>query len=217
MTKGVWESYARVYDRIINLSSLYNELLERTKNELPLEGRILEVGCGTGNFLLKIGKSKQVIVYGVDKSKEMLEHARKKLSEEGINAILLEGDAADLPFQDGYFNGVACLNVLYAVPDPQKVISEIYRVLRTGGICVVSGPKPDQDFDLLVSSLKKDVEGKVSKEDLEEFIRINSRLIGNAKLFDNSEVEDMLSRAGFSIKDSSSAYLGQAYFVVAQK
>ena len=143
----------------------------------------------------------------------MLRLAREKVPDAG----LFEGDAARLPFEDAFFDGVACLNVLYAVENPQKVVDEAYRVLKHNGVYVVSGPKPNQNFSLLIDSLRRDVDGKVNEDELSSFIEINKRLIENAKLYENKDVIRILESAGFSVKLSSSAYLGQAYFVVAQK
>ncbi len=212
MEKGWWEEYAKVYDRIICLSSLYNELLDRASNTFPLEGRILEVGCGTGNLLSRLKDEKRML-YGIDSSPDMLRSAKEKVP----GAVLVKGDAAKLPFKDAFFDGVACLNVLYVVENPQKVIGEAHRILKNSGIYVVSGPKPNQDFSLLVDSLRRDVDGKVSEDELSSFIEINKRLIENARLYENEDVVEMLESAGFFVKLNSSAYLGQAYFVVAQK
>jgi len=213
MKKGWWEEYAKVYDRIICFSSLYNELLDMAANTLSLEGRILEVGCGTGNLLSRLNDGKNRVLYGIDSSSDMLRLAEEKVPDAG----LFEGDAARLPFKEAFFDGVACLNVLYAVKNPQKVIDEAYRVLKHNGVYVVSGPKPNQNFSLLVNSLRKDVDGRVSEDELFLFIEINKRLIENARLYENKDVVEMLESAGFSVTLNSSAYLGQAYFVVAQK
>lgn len=101
-------------------------------------GRVLEVGVGTGLALPLYDKGVQLT--GIDYSLDMLNKARKKQkSAEYIADIdLIEMDARHLKFPDNTFDTVAAMHVLSVVPEPERVMSEIARVLKPGGEVVIT-------------------------------------------------------------------------------
>ena len=98
---------------------------------------MLEVGVGTGLALRHYGP--RVSVTGVDYSEEMLAKARAKVKEEGLTnvASLRRMDARELGFPDESFDHVACMHVISVVPEPERVMAEIARVVRPGGTVVI--------------------------------------------------------------------------------
>jgi len=105
---------------------------------LNLAGPLLEVGCGTGGFLvsLPIGMA----AAGVDVSMAWLVTAKKRLEESGRNAILICACAEKLPFADGAFDAVAAFDVLEHVDGVAPVVEEIARTTRTGGLFIGTTP-----------------------------------------------------------------------------
>lgn len=95
--------------------------------------RLLDVGCGTGHQLRDL-RGAGFDVSGVDGSREMLEYARQL----NPGADLHEADVGKLPFADGSFDVVICLEVLRYLPDPMPCLTEIRRVLRPGGVGLVT-------------------------------------------------------------------------------
>ena len=95
-----------------------------------LQGRILELGVGTGANLGAYPPSAWVV--GIDESPSMLEVAQRKPS-----ARLARMDAGGLGFADGTFDAVAASLVLCSVPNPAAVLAEVTRVLRPGGRLVL--------------------------------------------------------------------------------
>jgi ubiquinone/menaquinone biosynthesis C-methylase UbiE len=95
--------------------------------------RVLEVGCGGGNVLERVGGKK----FGIDLSPFILHKARARL---GGQARLVRGDAMTLPFADGSFDRVFCSEVLEHVLEPEAVVRQMRRVLAAGGHAVVSVP-----------------------------------------------------------------------------
>ena len=98
---------------------------------------VLEVGCGTGVFtreaIIRVGVSGSVT--GLDLSESMLTVARE--TSPGVQ--FYQGSVIDLPFDDASFDVVTSSFMLMFVPDPEKALSEMLRVLRPGGrlaICV---------------------------------------------------------------------------------
>jgi SAM-dependent methyltransferase len=95
--------------------------------------RVLDVGCGPGNFtrLFARGVTAEGLVVGLDASATMLDRAL----QEGVPRCVayVRGDAAALPFADGAFDAVCCFAALYLIADPFGALDEIARVLAPGG------------------------------------------------------------------------------------
>lgn len=100
-------------------------------------GSVLEVGVGTGLALPKYGAG--VKVTGIDFSHEMLAKAKARVAEERLTHVheLRQMDARELDFPDASFDSVAAMHVLSVVPEPERVMREISRVLKPGGKVVV--------------------------------------------------------------------------------
>lgn len=94
--------------------------------------RCLDVGCGGGRYsvaMISLG-AKEVI--GCDISKEGIDDARSRCRD--IPNIRFDiGNALDLPYPDGYFDFVCCSGVVHHTVNPLRAISEISRVLKSGG------------------------------------------------------------------------------------
>ncbi len=92
--------------------------------------RMLDIGCGEGALLHELGFTG----IGVDINSERLMLAR----ERELSVILADG--ANLPFNDSKFSTIVSMEVLEHIPDMEPVIREVYRVLETDGVWVVSVP-----------------------------------------------------------------------------
>jgi SAM-dependent methyltransferase len=92
--------------------------------------RILEVGCGWGELAEWLGRETAAEVVAIDSSPRMVELAR----ERGVDARL--GDIQNLAFADGVFDCAVAAWMLYHVPDLDRGIAELARVLRPGGTLV---------------------------------------------------------------------------------
>ena len=96
--------------------------------------KILDVGAGTG-FLSLILAEMGYDVVGVDISEEMLESAKKKAVDRGLEPKVefKFGDAEALPLKSGFFDAIVNRAVLWTLPEPKKALSEWKRVLKPGG------------------------------------------------------------------------------------
>ena len=96
-------------------------------------GRVLEVGVGTGLSLPTYKRDLEIV--GIDLSPEMLDKARERVAEEGLDNVtgLHEMDAGALTFADASFDTVVAMYVMTVVPEPEKVMRELSRVCRPGG------------------------------------------------------------------------------------
>lgn len=102
--------------------------------------RILEIGVGTGYYSLELAES--IAPDGTlelfDLQREMLDHTLRRASESGLaNLAATQGDARELPYEDGSIDAVVLTAVLGEIPEPERALAEIARVLAPGGRLVV--------------------------------------------------------------------------------
>lgn len=97
--------------------------------------RVLDIGCGTGAdaFELAAQVGPQGRVQGIDISAALIEEARRRATARGSSVSFDVGDAQALRFDDGEFDAVRTERMLMHVPDADRAVAEMARVLRTGG------------------------------------------------------------------------------------
>lgn len=133
--------------------------------------RILEVGCGSGAFTTYAARAvgKKGKVYALDIQSEMLNQLEHKLSkpkhQDIKNIELVNASAYKLPFENNFFDLVYMITVLPEIPDQNKALQEIKRVLKSGGILAVTEFLPDPHYPLKSTVIKK---GKEANFILEE-------------------------------------------------
>lgn len=137
--QAVRKSYARwapIYDATFGVITRVGR--RRAVSVLNgLGGRVLEVGVGTGLTLPTYRP--EVSVTGIDASAEMLEKAKGKVTELGLSNVesLRLMDARVLEFPDNSFDHISALHIMSVVPEPERVMAEMTRVLRPGGTIVM--------------------------------------------------------------------------------
>lgn len=98
--------------------------------------RVLDVGCGVGNDLSRFAKGGAKTV-GIDLAEHSIELARKNFEQRGLSGEfhVMNGEQLDLP--DNSFDLVYCHTVLHFTPQPRRMVSEIYRVMKPGGEAIL--------------------------------------------------------------------------------
>lgn len=121
--------------------------------------RALEVGCGTGFWILNLWQSGFVEeLHGTDISEGMLEVCSGNARKLGCDIDLRRADAEDLPYPDGSFDLVTGHAFLHHLPQPAMALAEMYRVLRPGGTLFLAG-EPTAAGDRLAGVSKQAVVG----------------------------------------------------------
>ena len=94
--------------------------------------RILDVACGSGNTALCAAR-RWCEVTGLDYVPSLLDRARERAAFEGLDIRFDEGDAVNLPYEDGTFDAVLSTFGVMFVPDQERAAAEMVRVCRPGG------------------------------------------------------------------------------------
>jgi SAM-dependent methyltransferase len=165
-------------------------------------GRVLEVGCGWGELAEWIARETGADVVAVDLSPRMVDLAR----ERGVDARL--ADVEELPFADETFDVVVAAWMLYHVPDLERGLAEIARVLRPGGtlVAATNSRLHLQELRDLVGSGPSML--KFSREDGEEHLR---RHFATTERIDVDGVLELTDRA--AVEDYVSASISMSPFV----
>lgn len=121
--------------------------------------RVLDLGCGTATLTIMIKKTyPEAEVVGLDIDPRILEIARSKIADAGVDIKLDEGSAVELPYPDGYFDRVVSSLFIHHLAHEDKIraFEEIFRVLKPGGeFHVADFGKPHNAVMWLVSLLMR--------------------------------------------------------------
>jgi len=230
-----WKKYFKVYD-VLNLVVPYQELIKEFINQLKLEAgqKVLDAGCGTGNLGVHISRL-GCHVTGVDFSREALDQYRIKIKKNKTKLILSDL-SKELPFRDNSFDRVVSNNVLYTIElgKRENLIKEMYRVLKPGGVIVLSNVKYGwSPFTIY----KKHIQTEYRRIG---FIKLILKIVGmavptlkmfyynfkiqqentfgNYNFFKPKEQAGLLEKAGFkNVSNDISTYAGQAVMNSAKK
>lgn len=115
-------------------------LLEVLERFSPVDGKFfLDVGCGAGGLTIAFTKrSSAAVAFDIDP--KYLEVAKAWGREEGVELNLLMASGENMPFRDGVFHFVACSDIIEHLNNPAKMVGEVARVLKKGGIVYLTCP-----------------------------------------------------------------------------
>ena len=134
--KVAYRRWAPVYDQTFGMVATEGRR-QAVRQINQSRGRVLEVGVGTGLSLPDYDNHLEIV--GIDLSPEMLDRARQRVEEDGLNNVtgIYEMDAGDLEFPDASFDTVVAMYVMTVVPDPEQVMRELSRVTKPGGTVIL--------------------------------------------------------------------------------
>lgn len=183
--------------------------------------KILELGCGRGDFLLECHKEGLDVV-GIDINPEYIKISEEKIKENGFKPHIILAKGEELPFEDNYFDFVNCVEVLEHTQNPEKVLSEIYRVLNSDGRAFITvhnrfGAK-DAHYKLWFLNWMPRFLGKIyirvmkKYKDPEEFLDIQG--IDKMRYYVYSKFKKNVQKTGFKIKDARMIQLNSPEIIV---
>ena len=142
-----YEKY--ILPRFLNCACASEPITYQRKKVVPLaEGKILEVGIGSGLNLPFYDKSKIEEIWGIDPSEELNAMAKKVAIEECVNVNFITSSAEDIPFPSDYFDTVLITYTMCTIPSVLQANKEIRRVLKHNGkmIFCEHGVSPDENI-----------------------------------------------------------------------
>ena len=113
----------------ISCENIYNYLKDKEYRKL------LDIGCGTGYLINMLAENYDAEFTGLDLSPEMIKQANSKNIK---NAQFVEGRSDEMLFEDNTFNIITCSQSFHHYPDTDKAMQEARRVLKPGGLYILS-------------------------------------------------------------------------------
>jgi len=132
--KRFWQLYAKGYGPIMNIigKGFYEDLCAEIAEDFTGKENILELACGSGQLSFYLA-DKCSSYTATDFSENMIKEASKK-NKASVNGLKFElQDATAITYPDNTFDVVVIANALHIMPDPDKAMKEISRVLKSGG------------------------------------------------------------------------------------
>lgn len=189
---GLWDKF--VVPPLISCACATKPIMKQREKVVPLaEGRVLEIGCGSGTNFDFYDPSKIEKLYALEPSSGMMKRAKEAARDLGWAERIefLETGAEKLPLEDGSIDTAVITFVLCTIPDWSSALAEVKRVLKPGGLVLFSehGLSPDQG----VAKWQKRVE------------RFWKPLAGGCRL--TRDAKAMLHDSGFVLEDVDTMYL----------
>lgn len=132
-----WENAYRTAENEAFFDEAFDEIVSVV--DAPPVATFVDAGCGSCAHSIRLAK-RGFLVRAVDCSESVLAVAHRNLTANSMNGqiTIQSGNLLALPFEDDAVDYLLCWGVLMHVPDVEKAVSELGRVLRPGGMCVVS-------------------------------------------------------------------------------
>ena len=144
---SLYEKY--VLPKFLNCACGSKPVSYQRKKVVPLaEGKVLEIGIGSGLNLPFYDKAKIDEIWGLDPSEELSEMAKQVADEESMEVKFISSGAEDIPLPDNYFDCVLVTYTMCTIPEVQRANQEIRRVLKEDGkmIFCENGEATDQNI-----------------------------------------------------------------------
>jgi ubiquinone/menaquinone biosynthesis C-methylase UbiE len=134
----------------------------------PRHGKVIEAGCGLGRYVFYLNRL-GVNIDGLDFENEILENLNTWKKEKGFEEVnFIEGDVTKLPYKDNFLSGYISLGVVeHFIDGPHAPLKEAYRVLRPGGIAIITTPSVSWYIfyrDILKRGLKNLIKKVIGKK-----------------------------------------------------
>jgi len=187
---GFYDKY--IVPKLVHLGCGQNPSMKQREKIIPLaQGRVLEIGIGSGLNIPYYDSDRVDHLWGIDPSREMWAIARKNAREHHLDADFMESGAESIPLDDDSANTVVMTYTLCTIPEVQAALQEIRRVLKPGGnlLFCEHGEAPDDDV--------RRWQNRVNP--------IWSKLTGGCNL--NRPIPRLLEQSGFTFIEIETMYI----------
>ena len=187
---NIYDKY--LLPKLVHFTCGQKPTMRQRKKVVPLaEGRVLEIGIGSGLNIPFYDTEKVTHLWGLDPSAEMWAIAQKNAAQHHINAEFIQSGAESVPLEDNAVDTVVMTYTMCTIPDVHSALEEIRRVLKQSGrlIFCEHGKAPDKNVERWQD-------------------RINPlwrKLAGGCNL--NRPIADLLEQSGFNSSDMQTMYL----------
>lgn len=137
---------------VLNLSCNSKPVDYQRKKVIPdATGKVLEIGIGPGSNLKHYNNTKVTSILGIDPSKELNQIAKKRAVKYNLNIEFLIESASSLSVDNNSIDTVVSTYALCSIPEPERTLQEIKRVLKSDGIFIFSehGLSPDKSVSFV--------------------------------------------------------------------
>ena len=152
---------------------------------------ILDVACGTGivarTAASKLGSDARVT--GLDLNQQMLNKASEMAEKEGLKINWQQGDAGELPYEENRFDNLFCQQAMQFFPEPEQVMKEMQRVLKSGGKLALN----------ILRSIQHNPAYRILADELEEHAGETAGTMMRSPFpdWDQKTIRNMVAEAGF--------------------
>ncbi len=187
---GIYDKH--LLPRLVHFTCGQSPSMRQREKIVPLaEGRVLEIGIGTGLNIPFYDTRKVTHLWGLDPSAEMWAIARRNAASHHLDAEFIQSGAESIPLDNDSADTVLITYTLCTIPDAHAALAEIRRVLKPGGrlIFCEHGTAPDKHIERWQNRLNP----------------LWKKLAGGCNL--NRPIPDLLGHAGFKTSDMQTMYL----------
>jgi ubiquinone/menaquinone biosynthesis C-methylase UbiE len=187
---GIYDKY--LLPKLVHFTCGQSPAMRQREKVVPMaEGRVLEIGIGSGLNIPFYDARQVEHLWGLDPSAEMWSIAKKNAAEHHLDAEFIQAGAESIPLEDNSANTVLMTFTMCTIPDVHAAMDEIRRVLKPSGrlIFCEHGQAPDKSVQRWQNRLNP----------------VWTRLAGGCNL--NRPIAGLLEQSGFKSTDMQTMYL----------
>jgi len=185
---------AKWYDKNTRNSRLVemNNYADIVSETIPKGANVLEVAPGPGYLSVELAK-RGFAVTGVELSEDFVEIAKRNADKAEVSVDFRQGNAADLPLPDATFDFIICSAAFKNFMEPLKALTEMYRVLRTGGVVLII----DMNHDITKADIAEEMNKTKMKGFDRWFVKLSFKTFLRSGAYTQTEFEELIAQTNF--------------------